>query len=158
MADLFPGCRLTVSDIRESILKNLSTRFKEAGIETAHLFKADLTDQNDLPRQSFHFIVADLPCTGSGTWSGRLRPSVILTRKPFPITASDRKNLLNITSRLKTSGILVYIPVLFLQVKMKGFSAILAGTGIVKEEQRQMIPGTGRKPIQCLYPDSQRLD
>ncbi len=41
LADLFPGCRLTVSDIRESILKNLSARFKEAGIETSRLFKAD---------------------------------------------------------------------------------------------------------------------
>ncbi|HEX3769175.1 MAG TPA: Fmu (Sun) domain-containing protein, partial [Puia sp.] len=31
LTDLYPGCRLTVSDIRESILKNLSARFRDAG-------------------------------------------------------------------------------------------------------------------------------
>ena len=69
LADLFPGCHLTVSDIRESILKNLNNRLAEADIRPTRQFQADLTDQNDLPRQSFHFIAADLPCTGSGTWS-----------------------------------------------------------------------------------------
>src|SRR5450631_2367046 len=52
LADLFPGCHVTVSDIRDSILKNLTTRLGEAGIRPARQFQADLTDQNDLPRQS----------------------------------------------------------------------------------------------------------
>ena len=69
LADLYPGCKLTVSDIRETILNNLQVRFQDAGIETSNLFKADLTDQHDLPHKKFSFIIADLPCTGSGTWS-----------------------------------------------------------------------------------------
>jgi 16S rRNA (cytosine967-C5)-methyltransferase len=146
MADLYPGCRLTVSDIRESILKNLSTRFKEAGIEPAHLFKADLTDQNDLPRQSFHFIVADLPCTGSGTW-GRT-PEALYYFNPEVISnyrQRQEKILLNITSRLKTNGILVYITCSVFAGENERVSANLAGTGIMKEEQRQMILGYGQE-------------
>ena len=45
LADLFPGCRLTVSDIRESILKNLSERVsRKQVLNPFSLFKADLTD------------------------------------------------------------------------------------------------------------------
>ena len=37
LADLFPGCHLTVSDIRETILKNLSTRFAGSGHSSCKL-------------------------------------------------------------------------------------------------------------------------
>ncbi len=77
---------ITVSDIRESILRNLRHRFRQAGIEKYHAFIADLS--KDVPPASgnappasgspaqangkvggFDLILADVPCTGSGTWS-----------------------------------------------------------------------------------------
>ena len=75
--DVNPKISLTVSDIRSSILENLNSRFTLAGIKNYNSFTADLTD-NELYIRSlrkgnekikFDFIIADVPCTGSGTWA-----------------------------------------------------------------------------------------
>ncbi len=81
--DLNAGIELTVSDIRESILHNLDQRFRTAGINSYHSFVADLSMPGPLlPRKSssapqapaqppgpFDLLLADIPCSGSGTWS-----------------------------------------------------------------------------------------
>ncbi len=142
LADLYPECRLTVSDIRESILKNCTRRFEEAGIKPALLFKADLTDLNDLPHHSFNFIVADLPCTGSGTWSRN--PEALFYFKPEYITAysqRQQKILANITSRLNPAGSLVYITCSAFKEENEMVSSNLMRTGEMFLEQQEMISG-----------------
>jgi 16S rRNA (cytosine967-C5)-methyltransferase len=68
--DLFDNTRLTVSDIRERILHNLRWRFGQAGIAHFDLFLADLTKPPaSVPNAPFDMVVADVPCTGSGTWA-----------------------------------------------------------------------------------------
>ncbi|HMH22136.1 MAG TPA: hypothetical protein VK563_10180 [Puia sp.] len=72
--DLNPGINITVSDIRESILRNLRQRFRQAGIKKYNSFVADLTAGLDSTGPhpallSQDLILADVPCTGSGTWS-----------------------------------------------------------------------------------------
>jgi 16S rRNA (cytosine967-C5)-methyltransferase len=82
--DLNPGIVITASDIRESILRNLRQRFRQAGIRNYRSFVADLTasgstgltdptaltGQNPLPEliPPQDLILTDVPCTGSGTW------------------------------------------------------------------------------------------
>ena len=66
--DLRPQARLTVSDIRPSILHNLEKRFAEAGIGYERSFAADLSRPLTDPGQ-FDLVMADVPCSGSGTWS-----------------------------------------------------------------------------------------
>ena len=107
--DLYPDMDLTVSDIRESILANLRTRFQTAGIKKYHAFLADLTQDKlpSLPRT--HLVLADVPCTGSGTW-GRT-PEDLFFFDPrkienYPIT--QRKILANIAARLAPGVTLVY--------------------------------------------------
>jgi len=142
LTDLYPGCRLTVSDIRESILKNLSTRFRDAGIEPAHLFSADLTDQNDIPRQSFNFIVADLPCTGSGTWSRT--PEALYYFNPETISNYRQRHeriLSNIIMRLKPNGILVYITCSVFADENERMSAKLLESGNMKLEKQAILDG-----------------
>ncbi len=142
LTDLYPGCRLTVSDIRESILKNLSNRFKDAGIEPAHLFSADLTDQNDIPRQTFNFIVADLPCTGSGTWSRT--PEALYYFNPETITnyrQRQEKILSNIIRQLKPNGTLVYITCSVFADENERISAKLLESGNMKLEKHEMLTG-----------------
>src|SRR5450432_926636 len=142
LADLYPGCRLAVSDIRESILKNLSARFQEAGIEPAYLFSADLTDQNDIPRQSFNFIVADLPCTGSGTWSRT--PEALYYFNPEMISSYRQRQeriLLNIIGRLKSDAVLVYITCSVFADENERISAKLLSYGNMKLEQQELIGG-----------------
>jgi 16S rRNA (cytosine967-C5)-methyltransferase len=145
LADLFPGCRLTVSDVRESILKNLSVRFKEAAIETSRIFKADLTDQNDLPHQSFSFIIADLPCTGSGTWSRN--PEALYFFTPDSISGyrqRQEKILSNVTNRLKPGGTLVYITCSVFADENERVSSLASYSGVLKLEKQEMIVGYGR--------------
>jgi 16S rRNA (cytosine967-C5)-methyltransferase len=71
--DRFANARLLVTDARESILANLKERFRTAGIRGYDVDRLDLT-QNDKRKEGstpsgFHLVVADVPCTGSGTWS-----------------------------------------------------------------------------------------
>jgi 16S rRNA (cytosine967-C5)-methyltransferase len=142
IADLFPGCHLTVSDIRESILKNLAKRFVEAGIRPTHLFQADLTDQNDLPRQLFHFIVADLPCTGSGTWSRT--PEALYFFNPESISnyrQRQEKILANISAHLKPGGVLVYITCSVFADENERISARLLESGSFIQDQEEVIAG-----------------
>jgi 16S rRNA (cytosine967-C5)-methyltransferase len=140
--DLLPDCRLTVSDIRESILKNCSARFLQAGVQPAVLFKVDLTDQNDLPSKSFDYILADLPCTGSGTWSRS--PEALYFFKPESIlTYSQRQQqiLSNVITHLKPGGMLFYITCSVFKDENENIFSYLNSTGILEPEKEQIIPG-----------------
>lgn len=67
--DILEKPELTVSDVRQSILDNLRARFQRAHITGYHCQLLDLSKQT-LPasRGLFDCILADVPCTGSGTW------------------------------------------------------------------------------------------
>ena len=68
--DILGDIQLTVSDVRENILFNLRKRFGAAGIDKFQSFIADLTKPNlSIPNAPFDLIIADVPCSGSGTWS-----------------------------------------------------------------------------------------
>ncbi|MEO6813871.1 MAG: Fmu (Sun) domain-containing protein, partial [Ginsengibacter sp.] len=71
--DILQNIELTVSDTRKSILENLKSRFAKAGIRKYRAIVADLSinfDKNIFDKTTlFDFIIADVPCTGSGTWA-----------------------------------------------------------------------------------------
>ncbi len=68
--DLYPQLHITASDIRASIIKNLRARFTAAGIRNYLTFLADLSTQEPpASAAGADLILADVPCTGSGTWS-----------------------------------------------------------------------------------------
>jgi 16S rRNA (cytosine967-C5)-methyltransferase len=146
LADLFPGCHLTVSDIRDSILKNLTSRLAEAVIRPAHLFQADLTDQNDLPRQSFNFITADLPCSGSGTWSRN--PEALYFFDPQTISNYQQRQtriLSNIITRLKPGATLVYITCSVFAEENERVTKMLLESGSMQLEKQELICGYGKQ-------------
>ena len=112
LKDLVPGVDLLSTDNRETILTNLKLRMAKAGIggfkvELLDLLHTSGTDSTKL----FDGIIADVPCTGSGTW----------TRTPESLTGFDpemiskhfvplqRKIVSNLTFSLKKSGTLVFI-------------------------------------------------
>jgi 16S rRNA (cytosine967-C5)-methyltransferase len=67
--DVLGNLEITVSDIRSSILHNLSHRFQRAGIQHFHPIVTDLSKEKpSLPQKQFDLIFCDVPCTGSGTW------------------------------------------------------------------------------------------
>ncbi|MEO5564544.1 MAG: Fmu (Sun) domain-containing protein [Chitinophagaceae bacterium] len=113
--DVLGNIDLTVSDIRESILSNLKKRFNEAGIRNYKSILADLYSQPDSHRVDSHnekydLIIADVPCTGSGTW-GRTPEQLLYFEKEKINEYADRqeKIISNVIPSVKPGGYLLYI-------------------------------------------------
>lgn len=108
--DINPQIQLTVSDKRESILINLKKRFEIAGIKNYKSFVADLTHGSQLMIHGFDLILADVPCTGSGTWSRT--PEQLYYFDPKKIdeySAIQKKIISNVIPTLKKGGYFAYI-------------------------------------------------
>ncbi|MBN9384281.1 MAG: methyltransferase domain-containing protein [Chitinophagaceae bacterium] len=107
--DLLPGVEITASDIRESILHNLRQRFRQAGIINYHSFVADLTRVVPEAKLSFDLILADVPCTGSGTWSRTPEELYFFDpRKILTYSTAQKQIVTNIADRLAPGAHLVY--------------------------------------------------
>lgn len=109
--DLNNSIQLTVSDVRSSILNNLRNRFKKAGINRYDELTADLSKPiNDIPNHPFDIIIADVPCTGSGTWSRTPEQFHYFDESRIEWYATlQRSIVVNSMAHLKRDGYLVYI-------------------------------------------------
>jgi 16S rRNA (cytosine967-C5)-methyltransferase len=109
--DINSSVQLTVSDKRESIIKNLLQRFSKAGIKnyTSHIW--DLS--TDSPQRSigkFDLIIADVPCTGSGTWSRTPEQLYYFNKSKIEEYRNLQKKIIeNAVGYLKPGGWLLYI-------------------------------------------------
>jgi len=107
--DYFPKAFLTVTDIRQSILVNLAARFLRAGIRNYKRLEADISlAAPDLRLQDL--VIADLPCTGSGTWSRA--PENLSFFDPDSIadfSLLQKSIAIHALTRLRPLGYLLYI-------------------------------------------------
>lgn len=137
---------LTVSDIRPSIIANLKERFREAGIDNYHAFIGDATQQNNQLRKTFFdLVIADVPCTGSGTWSRT--PEQLYYFDPARIavyTKLQRSILSNSVRHIKQGGYLFYITCSVFKAENEEQAAFLTGLGFDVVEQ-QLITGYDKK-------------
>jgi 16S rRNA (cytosine967-C5)-methyltransferase len=106
-----PGVRLLVSDVRNSILRNLDERFNTAGIPQYRRKIIDLTrESNILKEELFDGIILDVPCSGSGTW-GRT-PEVLSNfdnQKLEHYSNLQKEIIFNVIRHLKPGKPLIYI-------------------------------------------------
>ncbi len=109
--DTFKNIQLTVSDKRKSILKNLKTRFDTAGIKNYLLSEIDLQFVSpEIPENHFDLIIADVPCSGSGTW--QRTPERLLFFKENEIekyAALQKKIIENAIKHLQHNSYLLYV-------------------------------------------------
>jgi len=70
LADKNNLIKITATDIRPSILKNYSARLDKSGFYNCLVKQADLSKPGAMGKgEIFDNIIADVPCTGSGTWA-----------------------------------------------------------------------------------------
>lgn len=109
--DLYPDIELTVSDVRESILVNLKKRFSETGITKYKSMVADLIHSPlTIHHSPFDLIIADVPCSGSGTWGRTPEQLNYFEEKKIDEYSSLQKKIVsNVISHLLPGGYLLYI-------------------------------------------------
>ncbi|MEY4628094.1 MAG: hypothetical protein RLZZ595_420 [Bacteroidota bacterium] len=116
-ADTYPNVQLFVSDIREEILLELNRRFSHASIVPQSMFCTDLQNSlskqvvdSNLPVGGVDLIIADVPCTGSGTWA---RSPEWLKAFDLELIAAyqerQKKIVANLPAHLNEEGNLLYI-------------------------------------------------
>ncbi len=110
--DLLSNISLTVSDIRPSILKNLQQRCKKANIKNYQSFVIDATDPRTIPpnfKEKFDIVIADVPCTGSGTWGRTPEQLLFFDEKIIERYVNTQREIVqNIISAIKPNGCLLY--------------------------------------------------
>lgn len=114
ITDLVPGVRILATDIRTSILSNLTWRFRRYRLPVPKTAVADVSEpaglQTAIPPGPFDLIVCDVPCSGSGTWARTPEQYHFFRRESLE---AMRERQLKITSNvapfLKPGGMLAYI-------------------------------------------------
>ena len=111
----FPSTQLTCSDVRTQILENLKTRFQLLGLKQPKVFTASANEQNNqstkaTAKPKFHVVLADVPCSGSGTW--RRNPENLHFFDPQTIpsyTAKQFQIVESVVPSIAVGGYLVYL-------------------------------------------------
>jgi 16S rRNA (cytosine967-C5)-methyltransferase len=143
--DLIPNLTITVSDIRSSILSNLKKRFTEAGIKNYHSFATDLT-KNDpsikIQHSAFDIILADVPCTGSGTWSRT--PEQLYYFNPSDIekySNLQKKVVQHVIPKLKPGGYFLYITCSVFKLENEEVVAFISDQCGLKLKKMELLKG-----------------
>lgn len=108
--DEYSDVKLTVSDVRESILVNLKERFKRAGIKDYRSFVADVGAPNFKTQKKYDVVICDAPCSGSGTWSRTPEALYYFTKEKMHYYADLQKSIAaNAAKAVKKGGYFLYI-------------------------------------------------
>ncbi len=137
--DYFKNIELTVSDKRKSILYNLKSRFTVAGIKDYQEAIIDLSKPEDnIPGAPFDFIMADVPCSGSGTWSRTPEQLTFFREEQIHAYADLQRSIaLNATKHLKPQGFLLYISCsVFREENEANVQSIINETGLQLVDQQ----------------------
>jgi len=107
--DIFKNIKLTVSDTRKKILQSLQLRFAKAGIKNFDLLLSDMQKPATF-NLLFDLVIADVPCSGSGTWPRTPEQLSFFKKKDIDnYTALQKKIIQNALPHLKSNGHLLYI-------------------------------------------------
>lgn len=147
--DLMPAMELTVSDIRQSIIFNLKKRFEEAGIDDYTYVVTDLLDPKasiPMAPASCDLIIADVPCSGSGTW-GRT-PEELYYFVPDTIAtfnAGQKKMVDRLIPYVAPGGYLLYITCSVFKGENEEVVEHIKANSPLQLERMELLKGYNRK-------------
>jgi 16S rRNA (cytosine967-C5)-methyltransferase len=145
--DMLGDIALTVSDVRESILVNLKKRFAEAGIREYKSFVTDLTraDQQSL-KSKYDLIIADVPCSGSGTWARTPEQLYYFeTEKIAVFAALQQKIIANAVTHLLPGGYFLYITCSVFKKENEEAVTLLKDKFQLQEIKTELLKGYDKK-------------
>ena len=140
--DILGTMNLTVTDVRENILLNLRKRFNTAGIKHYRSIVADLAKQALPGKDEYDLVIADLPCTGSGTWGRTPEQLYSFEENRIIEYATLQKMILsNTVPSLKRGGQLLYITCSVFQKENEEVIAYLEKEFQLKSLKQELLKG-----------------
>lgn len=141
--DLYPKMELFVSDIRDTILRNLRNRFKTADIKKYHAFLADLAKQAPpASAAGADLVLVDAPCTGSGTWGRTPEDAWFFDAEKIHRYSEVQKSILsNIAPHLSPDASLVYCTCSVFKKENEEITTFIRDTLGLKEQARENLKG-----------------
>jgi 16S rRNA (cytosine967-C5)-methyltransferase len=144
--DTDPKIKLAVSDTRESILANLKKRFANAGIKNYESFVVDLANKSAIPNLKSEIIIADVPCSGSGTWSRTPEQLYFFQeRKIGEYSALQKRIVSNAIAQLQPGGSFVYITCSVFKKENEEVAAFIKENFHLKIKQMEVLIGYDKK-------------
>lgn len=146
LKDLKPSVHLTVTDVRERIIYNLTQRFRQyrMALPTAHI--ADAASPEDLNKafgtKQFGNIICDAPCSGSGTWARTPEQMFFFDPSTLPDYTERQKAIAtNVVNHLKKDGRLIYITCSVFKAENEDVVSEILDNTSLKLEHMQIING-----------------
>jgi 16S rRNA (cytosine967-C5)-methyltransferase len=141
--DLYPKMELFVSDIRDTILRNLRSRFKTAEIKKYHAFLLDLATQTPpASAAGSDLVLVDAPCTGSGTWGRTPEDAWFFNPEKIRRYSEVQKSILsNIAPQLSPDASLVYCTCSVFKKENEEIAAFIRDTLGLREQARENLKG-----------------
>lgn len=118
---------LFVTDVRETILEHLQTRFTEANIKNYKMATLNVAKKVLDTKDKFDLVIVDAPCTGSGTWGRTPERKLYFSIKDAEQYVTLQKSITqNAWNNVQEGGILIYITCSVLAMENEAIVAHIA--------------------------------
>ncbi len=138
----FPSLYFHASDVRKSMLQNYSERLKKHGYSNFKTYEANLEEKGlEVPKTDF--IVADVPCSGSGTWARTPEQAISFNDEVLASYIMKQQLIMkNIISSGKKGQSLFYITCSIFKAENEDQIEKLEDAGLVSIKNKKMIIGS----------------
>ena len=145
--DIDPKVKLAASDVRESILINLKKRLEKAGIKGYKDFVLDIASEKPgILNLKSEIVVADVPCSGSGTWSRTPEQLYFFNeRRIEEYSALQKKIVSNAISQLQPGGTFIYITCSVFKKENEEVAMFIKENFPLKLKQMEILKGYDKK-------------